>query len=164
MTLEKQIAKIFNLKGDNWMKHANPWSIWTRFATLPFLILAIWSRIWLGWYSLIPIIIIIFWLVINPTLFKKPKNFDNRGSKSVLGEKLWSERKQVLVPKHHKTPILILTLLQTTWGIILIIGLWKFDLYLTIIGTIIIYFSKMWFLDRMVWIYQDMSNKEFRKK
>jgi hypothetical protein len=38
MTLENQIAKFFNLEEDNWMKHANPWSVWTRFATLPFLI------------------------------------------------------------------------------------------------------------------------------
>ena len=102
MTLEKQIAKAFNLKGDNWMKHANPWSIWTRFATVPFLVLAIWSRVWLGWYSLFPIGILIIWIFINPTLFKKPKNFDNWGSKSVLGEKYWANRKNKPVPTHHK--------------------------------------------------------------
>lgn len=101
MTIEEKIANAFNLKGDNWMKHANPWSIWTRFATLPFLILAIWSRSWIGWYSLIPILILIVWLIINPTLFKKPKSFDNWGSKSVLGEKFWSQRKNNAVPKHH---------------------------------------------------------------
>jgi len=163
MTLEKQIAKVFNLEGDNWMKHANPWSIWTRFATLPFLILAIWSRIWLGWYSLIPILVFVFWLIINPTFFKKPKTFDNWGSKSVLGEKYWSNRKENSIPKHHKVVVLILTILQASGGIILIIGLWKLDIYFTIIGTIIVYFSKMWFLDRMVWIYEDMNKKMFEK-
>ena len=84
MTLEKQIAKIFNLEGDNWMKHANLWSVWTRFATLPFLIFSIWSRVSIGWCSLIQIIIIIIWLVINLTLFKKPKSIDNWGSKAVI--------------------------------------------------------------------------------
>lgn len=59
MTLEKRLAQIFNLEGDNWMKHANPWSIWTRFATLPFLILAICSRVWIGWYCLIPILLLV---------------------------------------------------------------------------------------------------------
>ena len=63
MTLEKQIAKIFKLDGESWMKHTNPWSIWTRFATLPFIILAVWSRIWIGWYCLIPIAILIIWLL-----------------------------------------------------------------------------------------------------
>lgn len=160
MTLEKKIAKTFNLEGDNWLKHANPWSIWTRFATLPFLILAIWSRVWIGWYSLIPITLLIIWLIINPTLFKKPKNLDNWGSKSVLGEKYWSERKTNLVPKQHYSLITILTVLQTIGGITLIIGLWKLDLSLTIIGSVLVYMAKMWFLDRMVWIFKDMQNKQ----
>ena len=157
MTLEKRIAKTFNLKGDNWLKHANPWSIWTRFATLPFLIFAVWSRVWIGWYSLIPITVLIVWLIINPTLFKKPKSFDNWGSKSVLGERYWSERKKNPVPKHHHSLILILTILQTIGGITLIIGLWKLNLSLTIIGSVLVYMAKMWFLDRMVWIFEDMK-------
>lgn len=157
MTLEKRIAKIFKLNGESWMKHANPWSIWTRFATLPFIILAVWSRVSIGWYSLIPIAILIVWIIINPTLFKKPKSLDNWGSKSVLGEKYWAERKKNPVPKHHNTPVLILTLLQTIGGITLIIGLWKLNVSLTIIGTITVYFAKMWFLDRMVWIFKDME-------
>jgi len=159
MSLEKQIAQVFNQKGDKWLKHANPWSIWTRFATLPFLVLAIWSRVWIGWYCLIPISILVFWLIINPTLFKKPKSLENWGSKSVLGEKYWSERKKIPVPKHHNTPVLILTFLQTIGGIILIVGLWKLKVNLTIIGTITVYLTKMWFLDRMVWVFEDMKSK-----
>ena len=42
---------------------------------------------------------------------------------------------------------------------VLIIGLWKFDICFTIIGAIVVYLSKMWSLDRMVWIYEDMSKK-----
>lgn len=159
MSLEKQIAQIFNLQGDSWMKHANPWSIWTRFATLPFLVLAIWSRVWLGWYCLIPISILVIWLIVNPTLFKKPKSLDNWGSKSVLGEKYWSERKKKPVPKHHNLPVLFLTILQTIGGIVLIIGLWQLEINLTIIGTITVYLTKMWFLDRMVWVFEDMKNE-----
>lgn len=157
MTLEKQIAKQFNLQGDNWLKHANPWSIWTRFATLPFLILAIWSRVWIDWYCLIPIILLVIWLKINPTLFKKPKSLDNWGSKSVLGEKYWSERKNNPVPKHHHSLIVILTILQTLGVVVLTFGLCKLELSLTVIGTITIYMAKMWFLDRMVWVFEDMN-------
>lgn len=159
MTTEKQIAKIFNLSWDNWQKHANPWSVWTRFATLPFLILAIWSHVWICWYSLIPIILLIIWLIINPTLFKKPKSFDSWASKAVLGERFFAERKTTPVPKYHNTPIMILTAIQTIWGITLMVGLWNTHMYLTIIWTIIIYLAKMWFLDRMVWIYEDMMRK-----
>ncbi len=160
MSLEKQIAQLFNLKGDNWLKHANPISVWTRFFTLPFLVLAIWSRVWIGWYCLIFVTILIIWLIFNPTLFKKPKKFNNWASKSVLGERYWSERKKNEVPQHHYIPVLILTILQTISGVILIIGLWKLEINLTIIGTIMVYLTKMWFLDRMVWVYEDMQNEQ----
>jgi hypothetical protein len=43
-TSERRVASLFGLKGDRWMRHANPWSVWTRFAVLPLLILAVWSR------------------------------------------------------------------------------------------------------------------------
>lgn len=157
MSFEKQIAQLFDLQGDNWMKHANPWSIWTRFITLPFLIVAIWSRVWIGWYSLIPISLLMIWLFINPTLFRKPKNFNHWGSKSVLGERYWAERKNTPVPKHHHIPVLILTILQAIGTFILIFGLWKLEVNWTIIGTIIIYLAKMWFLDRMVWVFENME-------
>ncbi len=157
-TPEEKIAKIFGLEGEKWLRHANPWSVWTRFATLPFLIIAIWSRVWIGWYSLIPIGLIIFWLIINPTLFSPPKALDSWASKSVLGERLWTNRKKVPIPKHHTLLVLILTIFQTIGAIPLLIGLWKLNLCLTVLGTTIIYFSKMWFLDRMVWIYDEMAN------
>lgn len=160
MTIEKQIASVFNLKGDNWMRHANPWSIWTRFITLPFIIIAVWSRVWIGVYCLLPIVLLVLWIFINPTLFKKPKSFDNWGSKSVLGEKYWSERKKNPVPKHHFTPILILTILQTIGGGLVIYGLWYLDLSITIIGALLVYMAKMWFLDRMVWIFEDMKSND----
>jgi hypothetical protein len=28
MTLERKMAKLFKLTDENWMKHANPWSVW----------------------------------------------------------------------------------------------------------------------------------------
>lgn len=160
MAMEKNIAKAFGLEGESWEKHTNPWSIWTRFATLPFLILAVWSRVWIGWYSLIPIVLLVIWLRINPTLFKKPNNYDHWGSKSVLGEKFWSERKTHPVPEHHQLPILILTCLQTMGGLLLIFGLWQFNILSVLTGAILTYMAKMWFLDRMVWIYQDMTHVE----
>lgn len=33
-TSDAKIAKVFGLNGDNWMRHANPVSVWTRFAVL----------------------------------------------------------------------------------------------------------------------------------
>ena len=54
MNIERIIANIFKMDESTWMRHANPWSVGTRFTVLPLLILAIWSRVWLGWFSLFP--------------------------------------------------------------------------------------------------------------
>lgn len=157
MAIEHKIAKVFQLEGDSWLRHANPWSIGSRFATLPFLILAVWSRVWIGWYSLIPIVLLIIWLLINPTLFKKPKRFDGWAAKAVLGERFWTERSKRPIPKHHIAVVYILTVFQVIGTITLFIGLYYLEIYHTIAGAFLIYTFKIWFLDRMVWIYQDMS-------
>lgn len=156
MTTEKKIAKIFNLTWDKWKKHANPWSVWTRFSTLPFLVFAIWSHVWISWYSLIPVSVLIIWLMVNPTLFKEPKNFNSWASKAVLWERFFAERTTTPIPSHHNVPIIILTVLQSLWALILWFWLWNTHIYLTLVGTLLIYLTKMWFLDRMVWIYEDM--------
>jgi hypothetical protein len=40
------VTKLFGLEGERWMRHANSVSVWTRFAVLPLLALAVWSREW----------------------------------------------------------------------------------------------------------------------
>lgn len=158
MALDKTLSRLFLPDDDSWLKHANPWSVWSRFATLPFLVLSIWSRVWVGWYCLIPIGILIVWIVINPTLFPKPKNFSSWGAKAVLGERRFVNRKEDSIPDGHLTVILILNVLQSLSGIILIYGLWKLDLSFTLHGTVYVYLTKMWFLDRMVWLYESTTS------
>ncbi|MGM0478454.1 MAG: DUF6653 family protein [Bacteroidota bacterium] len=78
MTLERKIAKAFNLTHDNWMKHSNPWSVWTRYSVLPIIVFAFWSRIWIGWWCLVPAgVISLLWMFFNPVFFKKPKSTRN---------------------------------------------------------------------------------------
>jgi hypothetical protein len=157
LELDKVLSKLFLPNNDSWLKHANPWSVWSRFATLPFIVLSIWSRIWIGWYCLIPIAILIFWVWINPTLFSKPKSFNNWAAKAVLGERMYMSRKDTPIPDGHSTAIIILNVLQSCSGVLLIYGLWNLDLALTIHGTVYIYLTKMWFLDRMVWLYESLK-------
>jgi len=80
-TLESTIAKWFAMPDDVWQRHANPWSVWTRFTVLPFVI----------------------------------------------------------------------------WGV------WQLNIWPTIVGCIFVYAGKLWFLDRMVWIYEDVkgTNPEY---
>ena len=49
MTLERTIAQLFRMDDATWLRHANPWSGILRNTALPLLIMAFWSRLWLGW-------------------------------------------------------------------------------------------------------------------
>lgn len=159
MNIDKLILKIFLPDDESWLRHANPWSVWTRFITLPFIVLAVWSRVWISWYCLIPITLLVIWVVINPRLFEKPSSFDSWGSKAVLGERIYMKRSEFPLPEHHRMPITILTVLQSIGGGILIYGVWSLNVYLTAHGLTFVYLAKMWFLDRMVWLYDESESK-----
>ena len=150
---------LFTMKDETWEKHANPWSVWSRMITLPILVLAIWSRIWIGWYGWVIVGILVIWLILNPKAFKKPNSTKNWASKAVLGERIWLNRKIISIPKGHSFMAILLNTINGSGLPFLIYGLYHFNFWITILGTIIIYAGKMWFLDRMVWLFEDMKNK-----
>ncbi|HEU4910034.1 MAG TPA: DUF6653 family protein, partial [Propionibacteriaceae bacterium] len=90
--------RLFGLKGEGWLRHANPISVWTRFAVLPMLALSIWSRTWIGLWSLVPIALSLVFMIINPVLFPKPRSTKNWASKGVFGERIWADRTKVELP------------------------------------------------------------------
>lgn len=68
-------------------------------------------------------------------------------------------RKHIPVPKHH---YLVPNLLIGISGIGLPFvawGLWKLEIWPLLLGTSFVYAGKVWFLDRMVWLYEDMKDK-----
>lgn len=160
MTLERKIAKIFHLSDENWMKHANPLSVWTRYSVLPIIIIAFWSRIWIGWWCIIPALLSILWMFLNPIVFSKPISTKNWASKAVLGERVYLNRDNIPLPKHHVTPLL--NILNSISSIGLIIAIWAtvyYSVWGALLGISLAYLAKSWFLDRMVWLYEDMKTK-----
>ena len=105
MTLERKVSKAFNLTSENWLKHANPWSVWTRYSVLPLIVLAFWSRLWIGWWCLIPGLISILWIFFNPVVFKAPRSTKNWTSKAVLGERVYLNRGTIAIPNNHNTAL-----------------------------------------------------------
>ncbi|MEJ7614441.1 MAG: DUF6653 family protein [Candidatus Fervidibacter sacchari] len=73
--VEKLTSKLFRLDDEGWMRHANPWSGLTRVPCLALLVAAFWSRVWLGWYSAIPIAAILLWTHFNPRCFGEQCTF-----------------------------------------------------------------------------------------
>jgi hypothetical protein len=41
----------------------------------------------------------------------------------------------------------------------LIWGLVDLSIWPTLLGVVLVYLGKLWFIDRMVWIYQDMKDE-----
>jgi hypothetical protein len=138
-----------------WQRHANPWSGWTRIATMPLFAIAAWSRVWIGWWSLLPIAILIAWIWINPRLFPPPKSVDNWMSRGVLGERIWLADLPGTVAEHHRPAIRILTMIATLGGLVFVGGLIWLNATATLLGLAISILSKLWFVDRMVWIQRE---------
>lgn len=147
------------------MKHSNPWSVWTRYSVLPLIVLAFWGRLWIGWWCLIPGVLSMLWLLFNPVFFKAPKSTRNWASKSVLGERVYLNRDQIEIPSHHKKPIY--KVLNTVSSVGMLLSIWAtvtYSLWGAILGIALAYLGKSWYLDRMVWLYEDMKeqNPEYK--
>jgi hypothetical protein len=158
LKLERKIAHYFRMNEEAWARHANPWSGWTRNTCLPLLIIAIWSRAWLGWWALVSVALAVLWMWLNPRIFPKPCSTNNWASKAVLGERVWLNRDEVPVPEHHRIVPLVLNAVSTIGTVFLIWGLIALEVWPTLLGTAIVYLGKLWFVDRMVWLYEDMKD------
>src|SRR5690606_18259311 len=157
MTIEKRIANAFGMDERTWSRHANPWSVWTRFTVLPALIIAVWSRTWLGWWALLPVVLSLLWTWLNPRLFSTPRSTDNWASKGVLGERVWLNRNVVPVPQRHRIVPNVLSGVAALGALPVIWGVVTLTVWPTLFGAVLIYLGKLWFIDRMVWLYEDMS-------
>jgi hypothetical protein len=160
MTLERKIARAFALDNDTWLRHANPWSVLLRNTVLPVLVLAFWSRLWLGWWAIVPVALALLWTWFNPRLFPAPSSLDHWASKAVLGERVWLNRDVVPVPEHHRTVPNVLSVVSGIGMLFVFWGVFIFDAWLTVMGMALVYSGKLWYLDRMVWLWEDMKDAD----
>ena len=85
-------------------------------------------------------------------------------SRGVLGERVWLNRDVVPVPEHHRVAPHVLNAVTAIGTVFVVWGLVKLAVWPTVLGSVLIYSGKLWFLDRMVWLYQDMTarNEQYR--
>ena len=160
-TMEKRVADLFGLRGDTWMRHANPRSVWSRFSCVSLLAIAVWSREWIGWYCLVPIAVTIVWTWINPRLFGVPASTKNWASKGVFGERIWSDRRTIQIPDQFASRVPSLANAFSCIGLpMLVYGLVALDFWLVVAGIVIIHGGKLWFIDRMVLLFEDMKQRD----
>lgn len=147
--------KIMGMDEEVWLRHASPLSVWSRVVTpLPLLSLALWSRVWLGWWALVPLFAVLVWIWWNPRAFAAPQNFESWASRGVLGERVWLRHADKIAPHHH-TPARTLLALSGLGALPWIWGIYTLDFWAVFAGIMVITLSKMWFVDRCAWIWDD---------
>lgn len=146
------LERLMRMSDDVWERHTNPWSGWSRMAIPPLFALAVWSRDWVGAWSLLSIALVGFWIWANPRVFPPPQSTDNWMSKAVLGERQWLDRKRLKLPSHHQNVPLFIAVASGIGLFPFAWGLWHLEIWPALSGLILILGGKLWFLDRMVWL------------
>ena len=154
---ESKVAQAFNMTDEVWKRHANPLSVWTRFFILPLFNIAILSRVWIGYYCLIPVALLLIWTWLNPRFFPPPESTDNWASKAVLGERVWLNRKEIPIPMRYIQPVNLLSLFMFAGTLLLIWGLWKVHVIVVVIATSLVIGGKIYFLNYMVKLFDEMK-------
>jgi len=140
-----------------WAKHANPWSVYSRMTVLPLLALAVWSRMWLDWWSLVPVVLCLIWIWINPRLFSPPEATDNWASEGTFGERRFMGEESVA--RHHRRAVMLLTVANAIGFLVLAWGLVVLNPWVTLWGLTTTMGAKLWTFDRMVWLYRESRGK-----
>ena len=152
------LERFMAMDDATWARHANPWSGWSRVVILPLFCLAVWSRVWLGWWTLLPVVLVLVWTWVNPRIFPAPAATDNWMTQGVLGERIWLARQRHPIPAQHNRVTRLLNIAAGLGALAMVWGLIQFDALLTLGGIIMSMGAKLWFLDRMVWLKADMDS------
>ncbi|MEZ8098908.1 DUF6653 family protein [Vibrio bivalvicida] len=159
MDILKFAEKAMSMNDSAWAKHSSPWSVYSRFTILPLLTLALASRDWLGWYSLIPTLLVLTWVWLNPRLFPAPESTNNWASMGTFGERIYLNRsKEAIIPQHHLSMCNLLMILQILGLPVWVYGVYSLHIESMLFGMLWLMATKAWFVDRMVWIYQDTKD------
>ena len=130
------------LSDKTWERHANPWSGWSRVATMPLLAIGLYFHsFWILGLALI-------WMVVNPVVFPSPAKTSNWMSQGVPGEQLYYKDGKKL---KRDLPTLLNILNIPVFISFLYFG-WNQELIAMIFAGLLTMTIKFWFIDRMVQI------------
>ncbi len=160
MDIFRASERLMSMDDAAWARHANPWSVYSRFTVLPLIALAIWSRAWLGWGALIPLALALFWAWWNPRAFPPATDLTTWAAKGTMGERLFLARDERAIPAHHRRWGIGLAAASALGLPFFIWGLWAYDLLVLVLGMVLLVSPKLWFVDRMVWLYEDMTRNQ----
>ncbi|MEQ9673445.1 MAG: hypothetical protein RLO10_03190 [Roseovarius indicus] len=150
--------RLMGMSDRVWARHASPWSVYSRFTILPLLALAVWSRVWIGAWAWGAVTAVLLWTWVNPRAFPPPASLDSWAARGVLGERVFLNRRDE-VPGHHRVWGAMLSAGALPGAMVMAWGLWALDTAWAVFGTLLTMIPKIWFADRMVWVYADWLRK-----
>ena len=157
--LGKSTERAMAMDDRVWRRHANPWSVYTRIPLLLLFALAIWSRAWIGWCAAPIVALLLVWTWVNPRVFPAPKNPDTWASKATFGERVWLNAKAGPIPQSHARWALGLSAASALAMLPMAYGLYVFDPFAAFLGAALASVLKLWFVDRMARLFDDMKDK-----
>ncbi|MFD9950803.1 DUF6653 family protein [Nonomuraea sp. NPDC059023] len=150
------VAGAHGMSGETWKRHANPWSVWTRFAAIPFFELAIWSREWIGWWSLAGLAVVLAWLFwFNVRIFG-PVGPDSWAARGIYGEQLHVEGK---LPGEHQVVLRLLIVAGLVGFVLIAWGLIALQIWPLVLGTVLLVLAQLWRIDRYGLLYGRRENE-----
>jgi membrane protein YdbS with pleckstrin-like domain len=151
---------MHQMSDEMWKRHANPWSVGTRFVAIPAFMFAVWSRVSIGWWSLIPIALVVLSLFLNVFVFPSITSPHNWASKGIYGEKLWLSKRSE-IPKHYAVMQQRLIALGLIGMILIAGGLYELHPWISIPGAVILILAQLWRIDRFSTLYELYEEKNY---
>ncbi|WP_371682970.1 DUF6653 family protein [Kiloniella sp. EL199] len=154
------MRNIFKMSQNTWEHHSHPMSGWSRLVTGWLMFPAIWSHEAWGWpIAGFLLFLFAFWMYLNPRIFPKPRHTDFWASQVTFGERVWLKE----VPFDGLDELLDMHRSQTrALGILAGFGFLGgiITAYLNLFWPTMFFgfamiIGKMWFCDRMVWLFND---------
>ncbi|MBO1907532.1 hypothetical protein J4G37_21770 [Microvirga sp. 3-52] len=154
------IANLFRMDDEGWRRHANPWSVYTGLAAIPMMILAVWSRAWIGWWSLLPIVGVMLWLFLNPHVFPPVPASHGWAARGIHGERLWLESRGEDLPSSYRRVLRWPAIPGGAGGILLLWGLVELSPWPTSYGATLLILAQLWRIDRLGLLYETIRHSE----
>ena len=155
MAWERHCAAAFRLDDEGWARHANPASGWSRLVTgLPLIVLAAWSRVWIGWWAAAVFALVVLWLWLNPRLFPPAASDRAWMTRVVLGERLWIRRNELHLPEARTHLPHVFNALAGVSSLGMVYGLVFLEPVPATLGAIGAFAFKVAFVQRMGVLYE----------
>jgi hypothetical protein len=147
---------------DSWRRHSNPWSVYTRLASIPLLGLAIWSRSWIGWWAVVPVVLVLLWLFINPRAFAPVPADHGWAARGIYGERLWLESDGGDTPRACCNALRWLTATGVVSVAVMLCGLVQLKVWPSLLGAVVLIFIQLWRIDRFGRLYEKRGKDGIR--